>query len=432
MEKTTFTTVTESALRRGIKAVGIGKKGSRSLSGDLVLEILSELKQGRFKEAERAAFFAALYIKGLTEDEKPILDYFPSPTFWNAKQLASALTESAPESIKTICTQLLEQKNLSKEEIYQLGKFLLSDEKGDGARGLAAIVLRIRYETAQEYLTLLQVLNETLSADFCGPIPVGEPIIQLAEPFDGVDHNYMITPCLADILQKMSYRVVTLIGRNSGPKMVNNLYDLAQKIDLKFLKKIGELKNEKPAGGFYIDQKDISPAADRWVELRHEIIKRPFLATLEKFLDPCRADIIITSAFHGVYGEKMTAIAEGAGFPGSIVVRNGVEGTLAFPLTRPAKILCSARQENGSYLRHEFNFDAAQFFGMEMPCEQKLDEPSLEINAAFVREFLQKGKTANLEFDRRIAATTAGIKQAIQWITQHTTLRRKSDEGPKP
>ncbi|MCB9771879.1 MAG: anthranilate phosphoribosyltransferase [Candidatus Omnitrophica bacterium] len=409
---------TESALRRGIKAVGIGKKGSRSLNRDLALEIFAELQQGQFKEAEIAAFFAALFIKGPTADEILLADYFPTGTFADAAKLTHALCNDAPADIKDICVKLLQQKDLNKGDAYTLGKFLLSPQKGDGARGLASIVLRVRYETTEEYLSLLQAATETIHHAFRGSVPKGQPIIQISEPFDGVDHNYMITPCLSQSLQT-HYRVISLVGRNSGPKDGNNLYDLAQKLGLTFLTNNSLLTEQKPYGGFYIDQKDLSPILDRWVDLRHEIIKRPFLATLEKFLDPCKADIIITSAFHGAYGEKMADIAEGSGFKGSIVVRNGVEGSIAFPLTRPAKILCSARQSNGQYLRKEFIFDAAQFFGTEMPFEQKLDNPSLDINATLVKEFLENGQTSNNEFDRRIAVTCDGIRQAAEWILNH-------------
>jgi anthranilate phosphoribosyltransferase len=415
----------ESALRRGIKAVGIGKKGSRCLPKELAVEILAELQKGEFTPASRAAFFAALFIKGVSEEEHILSDHFTAGTLQDADKLSQALCQNAPPLIKTICTQLLEQKELTSADAYILGKFLLSNESGDGARGLAAIALRVRYETIEEYLSLLKNLNETIHPNFRGSVPNGAPIVQLAEPFDGVDHNYMITPCVADFLQKQNLRVITLIGRNSGPKLVNNLYDLAKKLDLSFLKNNDLLTSQQPAGGFYVDQKDLSPALDRWVDLRHQIIKRPFLATLEKFLDPCAADIIVTSAFHGVYGDKMAAVAQGAGFPGSIVVRNGVEGTIAFPLTRPAKLLCSARQNDGTYLNQEIVFDAVEFLKSELPIEEKLDDPSLEINAQLVDEFLKHGQTKNIEFNRRIAVTCAGIQKGIDWIMEHTYERRK-------
>ncbi|MCR4336518.1 MAG: hypothetical protein NUV91_01755 [Candidatus Omnitrophica bacterium] len=151
---------------------------------------------------------------------------------------------------------------------------------------------------------------------------------------------------------------------------------------------------------------------------RREIIKRPYFATLEKFLNPCKARIIITSAFHPPYGEKMTTVAERAGFPGSIVVRNGMEGTMAFPLKRAAKILCSARRAHGSYERYEFDFDPTAFLGYEVELEEKLENPSLEKNCQLIEEFLKKGKTSYQLFNDRINVTCAGLKKAIRWVEE--------------
>ena len=70
-------------------------------------------------------------------------------------------------------------------------------------------------------------MEETFESSFQESAPKGRPIIQIAEPFDGVDHSYLNTSLLADDLAKKNYRVVSLVGRNSGPKYGNNLLDLA-------------------------------------------------------------------------------------------------------------------------------------------------------------------------------------------------------------
>ena len=49
--------------------------------------------------------------------------------------------------------------------------------------------------------------------------------------------------------------------------------------------------------GWVLDQKALSSALDRWVDRRRVLLKRPFLATLEKVLNPCRAKILVTSVF---------------------------------------------------------------------------------------------------------------------------------------
>ena len=171
-------------------------------------------------------------------------------------------------------------------------------------------------------------------------------------------------------------------------------------------------------GQKFLHQKDLSPAIDRWVELRHQTIKRPFLATLERFLNPLRADILAVSAFHPPYGEKMLTVAERMNVPGTIVVRNGIEGTMAFPLKREVRILCSAQMRDGTYKRHEIIFNPEEFLGYTVPAEEKLDQPSLKENVRLLQLHLAEGKTDNSLFDARVKATSAGFQQALNWIKE--------------
>lgn len=50
---------------------------------------------------------------------------------------------------------------------------------------------------------------------------------------------------------------------------------------------VGESGIDPPEFGWYVDQQEISLELDAWVDLRRNIIKRPFLATSEKFINTC-------------------------------------------------------------------------------------------------------------------------------------------------
>ena len=62
----------DTAITRGIKAVAIGKRGSKPLSPELVQEILDEFKAGSVPDIAKGAFFGALKIRGITEEEKKL------------------------------------------------------------------------------------------------------------------------------------------------------------------------------------------------------------------------------------------------------------------------------------------------------------------------------------------------------------------------
>ncbi len=412
---------TEPAIRRGIKTVGIGKKGSKALDAALIEEIIRDLRENRVAPAAKGAFFAALVLKGPTPAELAFDQVFSPGTLQDPQRLVEALCPEAPDFVKEICEEILQGKTINTATARQLGDFLLSDQLGDAARGLVASALRVRYETPEEYEGLLLSMQATLETPFREEVPPGAPIIQLAEPFDGVDQSYLITPLLADFFREENYRVVSLVGRNSGPKSGNTLLDLAQALEAVFLKRNQDLQGEGLAFGWYVHQQDLSHPVDRWVEIRRQTIKRPFLSTLEKFLNPFGAHLVITSAFHPPYTEKMITVAEAAGFPTAIVVRNGLEGTLAFGLKRPVKILCSVRQAQGEYIRHELEFDPEKCLGVVVPWEEKLEKPSLSENGRLIQTFKAQGQTDYQLFDLRVRATCAGLKQAIDWVKQRTS-----------
>lgn len=411
----------ESAIRRGIKTVGIGKKGSQNLDQPLLGEIIEDLRQHRINPLSLGAFLAGLHIKGISSEEMELKDVFPSGTLTDPQKLAAVISFEAPPFVQDICLRLILGETLDQKTARQLGDFLMSDLPGESARGFVASLLRVRYETPDEYAGLLESISTTIVPAFRKPRPSGNPILQLAEPFDGVDHSYLITPLIANYFQSQDWRVVHVVGRNSGPKAGINLFEVAQGLSANFLSSSKAFEGA-PSYGWFVDQKDLSPALDRWVDRRREIIKRPFLSTLEKFVNPLQADVLITSAFHPPYTEKMITIAERAGFPAAVVIRNGIEGTLAFALKRSVKIMCSARQENGEYLRYEFEFNPEEALATPVEIEEKLDVPSLSENIRLIENYQRNGASGNQLFDWRVQITVEGMTQALRWITENSPL----------
>jgi len=402
----------EAAINRGIRTVGIGKKGSKALTPQLALEILEDLKSGKVSDVAKGAFFAGLCAKGIEPDEEVLGQVFAPGILKEPSRLLAAIAPDAPEFARWVCVQLLQGHSLDGQTAYDLGNFLFSKEPGDALRGWVASFLRVRYETDDEYQGLLQAMEDTIAPAFKIPTPPGQPIIQIAEPFDGVDHSYMITPLIGRALQAQGYRVAHQVGRNSGPKFEMNLWDIAQALGEKSALSNADLASEKPAFGWFFHQSVMAQALDRWVDLRHQIIKRPFLATLERFINPLKADILIASAFHPPYGEKMMTIAERAGFKGVIIVRNGLEGSIAFPLMRGVKLLLSAIQKDGSFRRHEMSIENPSV----VDTEEMIEKPKAADNARLIESHVKAGASSSKHFDWRVQSTSQGLVQGLEWL----------------
>src|SRR5580704_8840496 len=98
----------EPAINRGIKTVGIGKKGSKALTPELALEIVGDLKSGKVSDAAKGAFFAGLCAKGLEPQEEVLEQAFAPGVLKDPSQLLNAITSDAPEFVQWVCRQLME------------------------------------------------------------------------------------------------------------------------------------------------------------------------------------------------------------------------------------------------------------------------------------------------------------------------------------
>jgi len=94
---------TDSPIIRGIKRVGIGKRGSQNLDSSLAKEILDHVKNGKSDPVATAAFFGALTLKGISTDEKILEKAFKPGILNDPILLSQELTKNTPEFIKWIC-----------------------------------------------------------------------------------------------------------------------------------------------------------------------------------------------------------------------------------------------------------------------------------------------------------------------------------------
>ena len=411
----------DTPLGRGIKHIGIGKYGSKPLPPDLLAECRVALTNPASHPLQRGAFLGALLAKGPTPDEQTLEEVIGKGAFSHPTFFINKVCPDLPVGMHPIATKLVRGHNLQVSEAHQLGDYLFGDEadgdtKCETFRGLAASIMRVRHETNEEYQGLMHAAESTFSPGF-GPISCADrPLIQLAEPFDGVENSYLITPLLAQFFQKRGYGAVSMVGRSGGPKFTLNALDLYMHLGCQFLQSNYELDTPLEHYGWVLDQKALSPALNRWVDRRQTIIKRPFLATMEKVLNPCHAQILVTSVFHITYQMKMAELALKAGFDAAIVLKRGLEGSLAPSTSRSSGILCAVRTPRGHLFYQHFEGDSTVFAAFRTEAETYLEQPSAADNARLVRQFMTEGHTGDGEFDNRVRFARALYGRGLDWI----------------
>jgi anthranilate phosphoribosyltransferase len=401
-----------TALQQGVKLIGIGKHGSKKLPDALILDIEKELIEGQTPAILIGAFVGALMMKDIEPSYLPLENYFGKGSLHNPALLLKSCCPDVPPHMTSIGHKLLCKEVLNYEEAHELGLFLVSDEPGESFRGVAVSILRIRYEDDAEYRGLYDAIEKSSTTK--KNENKNKNLIQLAEPFDGVEHSYMITPLLANNFQKNGYTAIAACSRNSGPKLTLNTWDIYHTFPDHFIKKPESLTAANPPYGWAWDQADFYPNLEKWIDRRRIIMKRPFLATLEKVLNPLGASILITSVFHIPYMEKMIWLADMAGFEAVIVLKRGLEGSLAPALAKAGGLLCAAKNKQGEFLTQTINLNEEN----KPEIDLSLENISVEENSTLIKEFAASGKTSNPNFDLYCHTAFSLYNKGLSWIKQ--------------
>ncbi|RYF77093.1 MAG: anthranilate phosphoribosyltransferase [Cytophagaceae bacterium] len=413
----------ETPLGRAIKLIGIGKYGSKPMPPELIAECRASLLSGTAHPLQVGAFIGALLTKGLTDEERTLETCFGRDAFSHPTFLVNKLCPELPVNLLPIATKLVRGQHLQVSEARQLGDYLFGDFAPDQDcetfRGLAASIMRVRHETNDEYQGLYQAVMETLTPRFQDDEPIGptRPIVQLAEPFDGAEHSYLITPILAHFFQERGYGSLSMVGRTPGPKYTLNAHDLYMHMNCEFVFSLPEFSVQPPNEyGWVLDQKALSPSLNRWVDRRRILLKRPFLSTLEKVLNPSRARILVTSVFHITYQMKMAELALMAGFDAAIVLKRGLEGSLAPSTARATGVLCAVRTPENHLFYQHFDADRPAFAQFKTDVDEEVANPQAAENARLVKTYLADKQTGNEDFDNRVRFALALYSRGLDWI----------------
>eukprot|EP00166_Cyanidium_caldarium_P002298 ctg_227.g127 len=270
--------------------------------------------------------------------------------------------------------------------------------------------------------------------------PPGARFVQLAEPFDGFERagTCLLTPLLAAQLQRRwgLAPVVAAVSDTAGPKYGPNLKQVLMELQrgeeastppgervptAHTLDEVCSSASSEPMDAapllIMVDQRDVCPPLHALAPLRRTIQKRPGWSTVEKYVNarPETCGLLIASAFHPPYTNRMIEVAIGLGLPAAIVVRKGLEGSLTVSHKSTVELACCARLPDGTYERTEMKIEPP---GPRIPEEERFRRPlTAAENAALLREYLRYGCCADSAyFTSLVRATLSAFDEALQWV----------------
>lgn len=229
-------------------------------------------------------------------------------------------------------------KDISREEA-RAGMQLVLDGRVDPVQaGVFLIALRMKRETDEENLGLLEAIRAATRA---AAAPVDE-VLDLGDPYDGYNRTLPAAPFLPALLAACGVATVCHGVERMGPKygVTHRQVLAAAGAPVALPPEQAAARLGDPAIGWaYVDQEAFCPKLHALSGLRTLIVKRPAITTLEVLAGPVRGrrrTHLVTGYVHKAYPRVYAMLARHAGFDSALIVR-GVEGGVIPSLAQAGK-----------------------------------------------------------------------------------------------
>ena len=269
--------------------------------------------------------------------------------------------------LKRIATGPELSKDISREEAREGMRLVLEGEVDPVQAGVFLIALRMKRETDDENLGLLEAIR---AATLRSTAPVDE-VLDIGDPYDGYNRTLPAAPFLPAVLAACGVASVSHGVERMGPK-----YGVTHRQVLRAAGAPVDLAPEQAAarlgdariGWAYVDQKAFCPKLYALAHLRTLIVKRPAITTAEVLAGPVRGRLkthLVTGYVHKPYPRIYAMLARHAGFDSALLVR-GVEGGVIPGLSQTGKVF---------QVRGGGEETSTEFKPMELGIEQSVRAP---------------------------------------------------------
>ena len=240
--------------------------------------------------------------------------------------------------IQRIATGPELSKDISRDEARAGMRFILEGQVDPVQAGVFLIALRMKRETDDEILGVLQAIHDVTHSVTA---PVDE-VVDIADPYDGFSRTLPASPFLPVVLAACGVAAVSHGVESMGPKygVTHRQVLRAAGLPVDLTVEEAAVRLGNPACGWaYVDQRAFCPKLHQLAALRTLIVKRPSSTTVEVLARPLRGrrlTHLVTGYVHKPYPRIYAMLARDAGFDSALLVR-GVEGGVVPSLRQNGK-----------------------------------------------------------------------------------------------
>ncbi len=236
--------------------------------------------------------------------------------------------------------------------------------------------LRLKEETFEENACVYDFFrSKTLSISLDLPL-----LVDIATPYDGFNRSCFLQPFVAALLASIGIPTFLHGVKEVSPKNGMNPHKLlleAKKDPVRPLDIVAKDILNPAIGWGYVDQSQFCEDLHSLIPIRFAMVKRPVLATIEKWLQPLSANrtICFTGFTHPPYKQKTIDLIHHAGIYSDLLLVRGVEGSTLLPPDRRTPFITSQNNENVS-----FDFISPEAFDfIDINFEHQSPEQSLSL-----------------------------------------------------
>ena len=169
-----------------------------------------------------------------------------------------------------------------------------------------------------------------------------EQLIDIAEPFDGYSRHFTISSFMPAVFAACGLPAVMNGVESVGPKYGITAQRILRHCEVEVTlspQEAAEQVENESVGWAFVDQKFSNPDLYGLRSLRHSVVKRTALTTLERILHPLEAtgrNLLLLGYVHRAYPPIYADMATVSGFDVSILVK-GIEGGVIPALNKPIR-----------------------------------------------------------------------------------------------
>lgn len=326
----------QEELEELLKKKGIGPEGSKSLRGEELSRLTFLLHSENTSLTTQATILTAMLTLPPTGEEQQWLQTITAGAGKNLPPGLRSFIQPSDNPFLTLIQKVIRHTDLTEEESRQAMDFFFDPGVPVHYKASFLEAERLKRESFTENKIFFQAMYER-----CRRIQLQIPLlIDICDNYDGSNRSRSYSLFTASLLASAGYPVVLHGTDKVAPKFGITHLDIlraAGKDPLISHEQAARNLQSPEIGWAYIDQSLFFPELDALKTMRKEMVKRPFLATFEKLLQPLRAaqgNFLVTGFTHSHYKQEVAAQIREMGKSARALVVKGVEGASHMSLAK--------------------------------------------------------------------------------------------------